>query len=549
MSNVASSWGRRHWATVLLAVAVALLVAMALYGLAAPAVFGHYGYHLGEYITRARHTIRSGAILPYNTPGWTLPPRETLYVHHPLLTHYLVVPLIVLFGEREASVRMAAVIAAVGCVFALAALLRRTDGPAWGAAGAVIFAVVPINAWYASHIDPGLPSIFFLLLFFRSYLTFSETRAWRDLGWASLWLVLSANFEWSPYLAVVPVGVHSLYVAARRRGWALAAPPWLVFVMVASLAAHFAVVSGTAHLAEMRASYAQRTSIGDIAVYQRYLRIYCESYFGWPLLVATPLWLLGATVRAVTGRGRGRDLVGVSFLFAVTFYAYLFKDAVLTHGYRLLYGNVVAVIAALGVADDAAAIVRWLVARTERSWTTQWVFGASVCAIVVATLPRTWAGLIESRAHQGIPGWASLNPFIERTAFVRVVQTTTNKTDKLFLHPAFPTGRMEIAFYLDRDQAMNARPSSMTTLSADLRGRAVYLFPVAGLSRFDQTVVDELATRYPYTQVGGFAMLDLRTERADVRRYALVDLGAARPLWRRYLEGPHGWPQLRPLPP
>ena len=94
-----------------------------LYGIDAPLAFGHHGYHVGEYSTRARHTLRHGSILPANLPGYKQPAVENHYLHHPILTHQLVTLTMGVIGERVFAVRLAAIIYMLSTLAALVLLL------------------------------------------------------------------------------------------------------------------------------------------------------------------------------------------------------------------------------------------------------------------------------------------------------------------------------------------------------------------------------------------------------------------------------------------
>ena len=101
--------GHRAAAAVVL-LAVALFWASALYGIASPFYYGHYGYHGGSYATWARGTLRHHTLLPVNEPGFAPPRPGTYYIHHPVLTHQLVTLTFTIFGQHEWSVRLGALI-------------------------------------------------------------------------------------------------------------------------------------------------------------------------------------------------------------------------------------------------------------------------------------------------------------------------------------------------------------------------------------------------------------------------------------------------------
>ena len=126
--GLAQSWSKRC-AQVLMIASALYVIGCGLYGIDAPLTFGHHGYHVGEYSTRARHTLRHGSILPANLPGWNQPAVENHYLHHPILTHQLVTVTMGLFGDRVSSVRLAAVLYMLSTLLALMKLLWHRAGP------------------------------------------------------------------------------------------------------------------------------------------------------------------------------------------------------------------------------------------------------------------------------------------------------------------------------------------------------------------------------------------------------------------------------------
>src|SRR5690606_27878467 len=116
---------------------------MGLYGISAPGIWGHYGFHSAEYTIRARHTLRSGSIIPGNYPGWAAPKDGTYYVHHPILTHQLVTLSLLIGGDWEYTARSAALVASTLCFLLLVAIVRRWWGVWPAALAAWGFVLVP----------------------------------------------------------------------------------------------------------------------------------------------------------------------------------------------------------------------------------------------------------------------------------------------------------------------------------------------------------------------------------------------------------------------
>src|SRR5437016_645957 len=128
---------------------IALLVS-GLYGIDAPFVAGHYGYHGAAYSTRARNTLRHGSILPVDVPTFYQPRPAQYYLHHPILTHQLVTLTITILGDHEYSIRAAGLLACFACFVLLARLVWIYWGPWQAVLAAATFVLVPINVWFSN---------------------------------------------------------------------------------------------------------------------------------------------------------------------------------------------------------------------------------------------------------------------------------------------------------------------------------------------------------------------------------------------------------------
>ena len=545
--------------------AVLLLIGTALYGITAPFVAGHYGFHGGEYSTRARNTLRHGTFLPANTPGWTDPVPSSYYLHHPILTHHVVTFTFALLGEHTYAVRIAALLGCLATMLALARLVWQRWGPPYGALAAWVFALVPINVWFSPHMDVGYPSMVCLLLCFDRYFPWLERGRPRDAAAALLFAGLSVGFEWSPYLCAIPLGVHSLAVALKRRGRYLAFPPLLVVAMLLPLALHGLLVLKTGHLPEMQESFRSRTRVMEYKAFLSSLYEYVRLLLGPYTLPIHGLWILTLLLRLARGRLLSRDLLSLSFLFALLSYVHIFKLGVLMHPYRLLYGGVVCAIAAADLAQAAGDLWRWLLARSPALTS-----GSSVCAALVGALvvlsqtPAAATALRQSRAQGGTPTPTPVrhDPVLGRVAFAEAVRAATTPADLVEIHPTFSC-RMDLAFHLDRTGRVLP---SLAALRFPVGSQAVYygsygasqgphpdrshavvaLVPRA-LAADERRALGELLQKHPALEVDGYMMVDLRQAGQGVRVLRLAPAAPRSPL-QSYLEGPFPLPRLVPDP-
>jgi Dolichyl-phosphate-mannose-protein mannosyltransferase len=522
----------------------------ATYGLAGPFYYGHYGYHGGSYATWARGTLRQHTIYPVNEPGFAPPTPQSYYIHHPVLTHQLVTLTFALFGEHEWSVRLAAIIPSFASLLLVAAIAWRYLGPLSGGAAAVVFALVPVNVWYESHIDQGFPSIAFLLAFFWFYLAWLRSGRFRFGIAALLSELMAGNFEWSPYFAFPVIFAHVLTVGVRRRGRYLAFAALHPLTVILPLALHFFLVARVNLLGDLRAAYGNRTSEIAYAVFARGMRDYAETLFGAPLMVAMVAWLVLVVVRRARGGGSNLDLIGLTFAFSLITYWHVFKTAVVTHAYRQLYGNVWATWAVADlVAEGRLWGQRWFSRRPpQRTWSGTLAAAGVLAAAAVLTAPVSWAGLLESRLHGGVPLWKTFNPDLRQTAFAIEVERTTSPADVLYFHSSFaypPPRRMDWAFYYDRDLRRWAELRELQALPARERAHAVVILLPEQLGRDELRAFGALATQHPVWQIEDLAALDLRVfgRRTEAFRLAPVDRSRTS-AWRRWLEGPYPFPRL-----
>ena len=538
-----SGWGRsrnaRRVQGLLVTLGALLFLATSLYGFGGPFVYGHYGYHAGEYATRARHTLRQGALLPGNVPGSAAPVPGTYYLHHPILTPQLVTLTFSAFGDRETSLRLAALLSATATLLALTILVGRLYGPWLGAASAVLSPLVPFNVWYGPHMDHGYPGLVFVLLALLCYGRWLERMEWGD-GLGALGCIAAAGcFDWTPFLFAVPWGLHVLFVAVSRRGRSWRFLLCFVGAVLVPAGIHAAAVTAAHQWDDFLGAYHTRSAAMPLQGFAEVMGIYAKDLFGVPLLATAALGLLVALARLVRGRGGQRSLALVSLAAAMGLHLAVFRVEVVTHAYRLIYLSPVVV---LGTAEALAAVIaagEWL-----RRPTAGRAGAAALFAFVaVATVPVSWRGLLESRAHGGIPNWKTMDPNLPRTVLARVLRDRSRLGDRLYLHASFPF-RMDLAFYLDRD-LVPATVHRVASLPPAEQARALFAFAPTSLTPTEREAVARLAEQHPLTRIGSYAIIDLRSGAAPETAFTLAYAVPARlGWWQRYWQGPYPWPAL-----
>lgn len=542
-----------RWAPpLLIALAFMVFISIHLYGIAAPFYYGHYGFHGGEYATWARGTLRFHTIYPVNVPGWAPPLARNYYIHHPVLPHQIAVLGFLVLGEHEYAIRIAAMLAPLASLGLIAAMVWRWMGRFHAGFAALLFAIVPVNVWYGSHIDQGFPSIACLLGFMWFYLDWIETSRWRS-GALALALQASAGFfEWSPYFAFPLLFAHSLWMALRRRGRYATFAALHPLAVIVPLGFHVLLVRRAGLWDDWITAYHTRATSIPYRTFVARMGEYGDTLYGRVLIVVTAVWAVIVVARVATKRARARDLIGGTFLFALLVYAHTLREAIVTHAYRQLYGNVAATLAATDLLDTFVALLAARVAVASRPRAlarAAAVVGAAILLVPTARVAR--AGMLESRAHGGIPGWTVFNPELDKAVLARHVHEVTIPGDTIYFHASYPyppPHRKDCAFYYDKDLRERFPLAALERLTPAERARAVLVLAPGALGPAEAATYARLALQHPVFRVGGWAMVDLRDARA---RYELVRMGPApsgRSSFRAYLDGPYPWPQLVPDP-
>ncbi len=531
-----SAW----WLRSVLAALFLLLVAFGLYGGGGPFVWGHYGYHAGEYSTRARHTLRHHEILPSNSPGWSKPERTSYYLHHPILTHQLVTLTMLVLGQREVTVRAAALLASALAYSLFVSLLRRHWGWWQAVLGGALFVLVPIHVWFAPHIDVGIPGIACMLGFYLGYLDWIQSGRWTAGCGALFCMMMAGLFEWSPYLAAILPGLHALYLGLRRRGRFLA---WVLLFIGAGLLPlllHGAIVWKTAHLAEMRESYQLRSAGPSWAQTWQGISEGAHELFGRPLLWAISAWLFLLILRAFRRRLLPRDLVAVSFAFALVSYTLLLRNGVLIHLYRLLYGGVLSAIAGVEVVAAVYAASGWL--WQKRPNLPKLVAASAALLLCGTTAPLSWRALLQSRLWGGVPLLPTYNPELHPRAFLQRVLASTTPADRIYNHASFII-RKDLYFDLDRNVIATPSLTWFLALPAKEHENSVLILMEPLRNPQEQTLLNQLIHRYAVWRVYEYTMVDLRNSTPLLHQEWLLPT-PPRSLWQRYWEGPYAHPRI-----
>jgi 4-amino-4-deoxy-L-arabinose transferase-like glycosyltransferase len=297
-------WARRG----ALAAILLLFSGYALWGIAAPFAWGHYGYHGGFHGAAVRNWERHGIFTLTPHVGQSLPPRHASYVHHPVLGYQFSIPFIKVLGDqKEWVLRLVPVLFTLAILLVLIHVAGRWWGPWGGIAAGAVFVLLPHNLVFCQLVHLEQPAILYLLVALWAFVEFLRETRWRWAVACILGCLLAGLTDWTPYFIAFALA----FAAAGH----LLPQTVLPGRVAPSIAAWAVVVSAVLYVVHLTL-----TSRVDWPDWQTSLVV-----FGLFLAAVT-----GAAARATPGdRTGGRALglrwgltvgVGLTFLFTLWFH-------------------------------------------------------------------------------------------------------------------------------------------------------------------------------------------------------------------------------------
>ncbi|HSF17573.1 MAG TPA: glycosyltransferase family 39 protein [Vicinamibacteria bacterium] len=190
----------------------------------------HDGWGGAFYSNIARNYLRYGYLAtgfaPITSTGNVPVEKWRYYLSHPPLIGLFVSLSFLVFGEHEWSARIVPLVFSLGSILLIFRLASGLWSNRTAIVAAAIFAFVPMEVVYATHVDPqGPPVTFAALLLLIAY---QERRPL--LAVAAF--VLGAGFDWPIHYMTGLIAVHALVFEHEKRRWVLALPAAsLVFVL------------------------------------------------------------------------------------------------------------------------------------------------------------------------------------------------------------------------------------------------------------------------------------------------------------------------------
>jgi hypothetical protein len=244
--------GAFYWA----AIACAFLVAtgVRVVNFLEPWVGSHNAWGGAFYSNVARNFVRYGfqtKLAPVVSTGVVDPSQFEVYYHHPVLSMLVTSVAFRVFGEHEWSARLAPLLFSLLTLALVFRMARRWFGNATALVALAIMAVLPVDAYYATHLDPyGSMAIFFTVLAVDAYERWHADGRSRHLVIGIAAVALGCMTSWFTYLVVPGIVVHWFLTrrsGARRADWVRIAafPATTIAVFALFLLHRRAALTGT----------------------------------------------------------------------------------------------------------------------------------------------------------------------------------------------------------------------------------------------------------------------------------------------------------------
>jgi 4-amino-4-deoxy-L-arabinose transferase-like glycosyltransferase len=327
----------------------------------------HDGWGGAFYSNIARNYLRYGyletRLAPVVNTGDTPPEERRYYLTHPPLIGLAVSVSFRLLGEREWAARLVPLLFGLGSLLLVVRIGSRLWSREVGLLAGGIYAFVPMEAAYASHVDPqGAPVTFFSLSLLLAYI---EKRPAFAFGA----LLLGAGFDWPVHYMAGLLGFHALLLARERRRWALLLPAGSVVLAIGFLFYARTVAPRPEQLYLGSTPWESFLFWSGIEVTRGHIpghRMEAPGARRWLSreasyfreLFGVPLGLLAALGFATSGRRGSSDLLALLSIWGAL-HVLLFPMGAFVHDYWMVYLSPgLALAGALGILAIADRVVR-----------------------------------------------------------------------------------------------------------------------------------------------------------------------------------------------
>lgn len=533
---------RRPFVAVALGLVLAAQIFLSLFGLSDLWTRGHNGWNGAAYQNAARNSIRWNAPFPVQYATENRPPGpEELYSHAPLGLHVSNVAGVLVFGDREATIRGLAAFWNVAALCMLFAIVRRLWGGWHGVLAAAVYVALPINAIYANMPSHSTGFIFFSLPCLFSYVRRDPNVPWSWFGFVVFLLLfgLCASWDWPAYYLAFAIAAHwvlSLFSpnAGRRDRTQL-----LLFIgwVCALFLGHFALTQWfVGDVFELIGTFRYRAGVPSRHFRTHLLRV-PALMFTWTLLALGLLWLLAWPVRVLRRTASRRDLIPLAYLFAGLVHYFLFRRSAIVHSYwawPLLPFFAIAVSSTLfAMADQVEQVIHQrlgLRLGEQKARTLSILATASLGVLLLPLLYRD-AKLVPRARQVGGSMWFVANvrgriePYDSGRAelrFAKQVKAWTDRTTGVLLHPGFRPKRLEPRFDITLDRETKRWASQPEVPDEAHPGVDAWVF-LAPVDAFTPEARAQMASQHRYRQIDDYFMLDLRRDQPGIEIWRSVE--------------------------
>lgn len=508
-----------------LLLALAVLVAYSLFGIAAPLYWGHHGYNAAIYLMRARTSLRQHILVPCNWTGFDPPRPDALYLHHPIGYHHLLTLLIPIFGDHEWLARAVGLAGTLLVCGVLYTTVRRFWSREAGAVAVWIYVCLPMITSFSSFCDPMMPTFACIVWGVSAYLRLLQnedpTRVRRLLVEAFFAYAICGLLMWEMYFIAPFIAVHAFCVRRRYPQQRLFAHVLVIFSACALMMAfHLWFTHHTGAWSDFIESYRVRKAPPSGSyVMDRHLQ-WLDILYGAPPMLLGFAWLTWFLVRCLLGRTRRRDLLPLTFLYVNTLYIWLFAEGSAVHLYRVFMFSGYFTLALTDLVVEVAHGARRLVPRPVALALAAIVLGGYFAFEV----PHAWANLLESRVMMGTHGQPGYDPEREKMKFAQEVHRLVPPGARLIVHYRHLTARKELWYYLDRSFDEINNLSELVRIPKERAARSVLLIDEQMMDGGERAILRELLRTHPVTWFDHFGMVDLRSQTPGETSWAFYDL-------------------------
>jgi len=528
--------------------AVAIGLAVSLYGIGGPFPDGHYA-STSVIGTAAFNMRRWDTWFPVQVYTDRFPGLSTTYMHHPLGMYWVIAFLCRVFGFHDWVLRLPPLVYVAATTWLLAKIGRELWGELAGGLAGLAYVALPITLGYANYHDLEQPVMFGTALATWGYLRY--VRTWRA-GYAVasvLGFFYALNQDWAAYLwgAAFLGGlfVYLFLIPGRRRGplrelpGAFGISRYWAFMCVAAvvaLAGEVAVLAASTRYNDVLTSYLLRSAGAELplsAVLKA--RQYRIELMFTGLGIALGKMALPVIVARSWRRRSHLELLPLPLLFCAVVQYVVFKQGADIH---IFWPHYFASYFALGVGALAASAMdgaRWLAARLERTrpgpgWSraAPWV-GAALIGLPVLLVLKDGLSLVRlARETGGRFAEVNLDTDLDKEAVLRWFLARMPESAGVAYHGGIHDGwalQWELRPRLSAPNQPVVGPVGDAT--------RVYIMDTRLASAAE---IRQAAAQYHVHAVGPLWVFDRRAPHAPLDGYELEEREPS--LWQRWWLGP-----------